>query len=246
MKKNFSFLLAAAVAAVLGGAEPLYEHFPNVFTAGTTARRSGVLKNGDTNFPAVIKGKSYPGTWAFWSVKGGNTPSDFVMEPLKFTRRGVNKGEFSTPGKGCFTDLNFAWLRNTGEGKGVAFSFRNPSKEKLDLELDGSLRLYSYDPQKPFQLYVFTVSSSGGKKVISTSAEKDNIFFTGKGKRKSYYFRLSADLTLEKDARVFIVLTDPELHRAPRNRNKIVFCLNEGLRKRAFVPCFILRSPIKK
>ena len=230
-----------AFCALSGGEEPLYEPFPNIFTAAAAARTSGSLKTGDTSFQAVIKGKKYPGTWGFWGVKAGETPSGFEMEPLKFTRYAVNKGVFSTPGGGVFTDLNFGRLKNSGEGKGIAFSFRNPSKASLDLELDGSLRLYSYDPQKPFKLYIFTVNREGQRKVVARSDEKERIYMA----RNCYYFRLSSDVTLEKGATLFIALIDPELKSFPRNRIKTVFCLNEGLRKRAFVPCFILRSPLR-
>ena len=141
--------------------------------------------------------------------------------------------------------MNFGYLRNRGGEYGIAFSFRNPSKAALDLELDGSLRLYAYDPAKPYQVFVYTVNSDGKKTLISSSADKEAVWSLRYPKGSCYYFRLAADVRLEKGARLFVVLLDKSIQDFPRNRIKNVFCLNEGRRKLAFVPCFILRSPIK-
>ena len=240
--KFAALLCPALLALTLCGAEPLYEPLPDIHTAARAALKSGVLKNGQTSFPAVINGKSYAGTWEFWGIEKGTDPADFKMIPMKFRAQGVSKGQFLTPRGGCFTDLNFGRLRNLGEVTGIAFSFRNPSKEALEMELDGGLRLYSFDPAEPFDLFVFTVDSDGKRKVVATSADRE-AFFVIDGAR--HYFRLSADVRLEKGARVFVALNDPCLTKAPPRKIKVVFCLNEGHRKWAFIPRFILRSPIK-
>lgn len=240
---KFAALLCTVLLAwPLRGAEPLYEPIPDIHAAARAALKSGELKNGQTSFPAVIKGKNCPGTWEFWGIGKGTSPADFELIPMKFRAQGVNKGQFLTSRGGCFTDLNFGRLRNLGEVTGIAFSFRNPSKEALEMELDGGLRLYSFDPAKPFDFFVFTVDSDGKRKVIATSADKDACFVIG-GAR--HYFRLSAEIRLEKGARVFVALNDPELAKSPPKKTKVVFCLNEGHRKWAFLPRFILRSPIK-
>jgi len=240
--KFAAMLCTALLALPLRGAEPLYEPIPDIHAAARAALKSGALKNGQTSFPAVIKGKSCPGTWEFWGIGKGGTPADFKLIPMKFRAQGVNKGQFLTPRGGCFTDLNFGRLRNLGEVTGIAFSFRNPSKEALEIELDGGLRLYSFDPAKPFDLFVFTVDSDGKRKIVSSSADKEP-FFVIDGAR--HYFRLSVDVRLEKGARVFVALNDPDLTKAPSGKIKVVFCLNEGHRKWAFMPRFILRSPVR-
>lgn len=236
------FLLSAAA----GGAEPLYEPFPNIHTAAGEALRAGALKNGSAAIPAVIKGKKYPGTWAFWSIQKGSSPEDFELSPMTFRKQGVDKGQFISAKGGCFTNLNFGYLRNRGGEYGIAFSFRNPSGKALELELDGSLRLYSYDPAKPYQLFVFTVDRDGKRKVISSSADKEAIWENKYPGGSLYYFHLSADVRLEKGAQLFVALVDRYLTELAPGKVKTVFCLNEGRRNRIYVPCFILRSPLSK
>ena len=235
------FLLSAA-----GGAEPLYEPFPNIHTAAGNALKSGALKNGAVSIPAVIKGKKYPGTWAFWAISKGSTPGDFELSPMRFRKQGVSKGQFASAKGGCFTNLNFGYLCNRGGEYGIAFSFRNPSGKALELELDGSLRLYSYDPEKPFQLFVFTMDAEGKRKVISSSADREAIWENKYPGGSVYYFHLSADVRLEKGEQVFVALVDRYLSELSPGKVKPVFCLNEGRRKRIYVPCFILRSPLSK
>lgn len=227
-------------------AEPLYIRFPNVHDAAKAALKANELKKGDTAFAAVINAKKYPGVWGFWSIKNGDTPEAFELLLMKFAPSGVGKGMMRSNKLGCFSDLNFGWLRNRGEGYGMAFSFRNPSKGDLDLELDGSLRLYSFDPAKPFHLFVFTRDAAGKTKVISTSADEDAIMSVQEKKHTRYYFRLSADVKLAPGARVYIALCDKTIATLDRRKTKMVFCLNEGWRKPALVPCFILRSRIKE
>ena len=246
MKKLALAAAAAFLMPVLWGAPPLYEHFPNIHVAAKEALRSGALKDGDTAFPAVINGKRYPGTWSFWVVKSGNSFEDIELAPMQFRRAGVSKGQFVSPAGHSFSDLNFGFLRNRGGECGMGFSFRNPSQGALDLELDGSLRLYAYDPAKPYQLFIYTVNADGTKKLISSSANKDAIWSVQYPKGELYYFRLASDVRLEKGAVLFVVLLDKHIREFPANKIKYVFCLNEGRRNRAFVPCFILRSPIKK
>lgn len=180
-----------------------------------------------------------------WSIRKGEKPADFEMEPMYFAPSGIGRGVMRSRKLGCFTDLNFGWLRNRDEGHGMAFSFKNPSKKELELELDGSLRLYSFDPEKPFQLFLFTRDASGKTTVISSSADEDAIVEIREKKSTRYYFRLSADVKLAPGAKVYAALTDKSMTALDGRKTKMVFCLNEGRRKAAFVPCFILRSPIQ-
>ena len=244
--KRIALAAAALLMPAMWGAEPLYEHFPNIHVAAKNALKSGALKDGAAAFPAVIKGKRYPGTWSFWVVKSGSSPEDIELAPMKFRHAGVSKGQFVSPAGHSFSDMNFGFLRNRGGECGMAFSFRNPSKAALELELDGNLRLYSYDPAKPYQLFIYTVNADGTKKLISSSANEDAVWSIKYSKGDLYYFRLASDVRLEKGASLFVVLLDKYIQEFPANRIKRVFCLNEGRRKLAFVPCFILRSPIKK
>ena len=242
MKLAATLIFLAGIVCL--GEEPYYQRISNIHESGARALKENLIKAGDSTIPLFFKGKKYPGTWAFWCIGKGEKPSDFEMIPMKAQITGGKKPLFRTAQLTCFSDMNFAWLRNNGEGSGIAFSFTNPSKKELDLELDGSLRLY-YDSPSGCRIFVYTQTPDGQIQEIADSAKPDSIIPVTRSKKTVYYLRLSSDVKLAPGARLYFAFLDLDIGKLTGKKTRTVFCLNEGIRKPQFIPNFILRSPIR-
>lgn len=245
MKSPTVLLLLFSGLFTLTSAELYFQRIPNFHESAKRALKVRSLKKGDSSIPLEFNGKKYPDTWAFWCIDRGSSPADFKMSPTYFQPSGAERGMMRTAKMSCFSDFNFGWLRNNGEGTGIAFSFLNPSKETLEMELDGSLRLY-VKPTPNCRMYVYTKTAEGKIKEITSSRMPDAIItMFSKNNKPYYYLRLSAELKLQPGARLFFAFYDADILKNKGQKTLMFYCLNEGHGKRQLIPNFILRSRIR-
>ena len=247
MKKQLLAILGAVTAISTLCAEEVYIPVVHPALAILNAEKAKLIKDGDIASPGQIQGKFVPGIWKFSYVKSGNTPADFTLEGMKAKINNKGMAVFSTPKNSINFNRTYGSIFNNSEGIGFALSFVNPSKADMNLEIDGSLRLYHYDPKAPFHVYVYTLDQEGKREEVISTVKNPDLVYTVKFKNSqtpSYYFRYTADAKLKPGAELVTAFIDKGIKKSRTSWPAVKTCLNEGV-GRQYLPKVILKSEIR-